>query len=339
MTRSMPAALLLCVSACGTVRPDAVTKPSPRYSHADYVVGIGTSSQGPAAAEADARARVAAQIASVLEATLTAESRSDNGQSSERAHQKITTTTRFEHSEWIRVAPGDVRCEDGECTALAVLERRAAVEVLEREYGGEAVPFRTATAAALKDPSDLPAFTRHFREAERGFARLVPLGRELAAIGGEPCRVFTEDQRRRDDLAAARETVLSSIHVVVLPSEVSAGDLDPLVQSALVGALQTLGLQAAAASVCQSGFDFLPRTTLACAPSGLGPRCELGLSGVLRACGSGAPVAKVDFRSAPLASVHPRSTEDARRKLGDRVTPAALVGAMRAGLEQVVPIR
>ena len=103
MTPQPRAAILggALLAACGGAAPAV----APHHSAARYVIGHGESTQGAAAAEAEARRDVAAQVASALDASLTVEEHEAGGQGAADVRSRIRTETTFERAELIEVPP------------------------------------------------------------------------------------------------------------------------------------------------------------------------------------------------------------------------------------------
>ncbi len=331
MNRALAAILLVVGCAGAPPRPSLAERFPPRR----FIVAEGHSDSGAETARADARAQVAAQVRSALQSTLQVESGQDAGVAYARATRSVIESTDFAHAELIEVEPAE--CVASRCVAVAHLDRRRALDVLGAEYAEARPSFVEAANAAVSAGDDALRFTPHFSQAAHGWDTLAPLGYQLRIIGRRPDIDFAADRDRFRDLLERRARLAAASRVTVLPGDVDAPLAAP-VQAALVGAFDRLGLPASSAAHCAGGLVFEPSAAARCAPGGLGPRCELRLSGHLRTCG-GEFLAELDLSDARVAGAHPSSEADARRALGKRVTAEALAPTLGMRLTDLLPIR
>lgn len=326
------------LAACGgggeAVRDGVDPVLKARHPASRYFRGEGFSTRGPSAAEVDARAKVSAQIDSTLESAVEVTATSAGGVERETARSEVRQRTRFEHAELIRIPAGATQCRGDRCWSLAVLDRSEAVDVLRREYDARRPAFRESVDAALasEDPS---AFTVHFRRARKAFRELATRGRQLEVIGGRPFEPLAADRARLETLQTHRERLLAGLGVTLrldgLPSDELRARLTPV----LVAAFAEIGLSAAPGDICRSPLEFRPAAAVACGLGPLGPRCELSLDGRLRRCADGRELTAL---AAQFVGAHPRSEQDARRRLLERLSGEALVGQLRQHLDDVLPI-
>ncbi|MCA9541171.1 MAG: hypothetical protein KC620_19860 [Myxococcales bacterium] len=334
-------ALCLLLTACGAA-PDPFAA---RYPTARYLVAEGTGAT-PEAAAASARARIAEQIAAKLHSVLEVESQGGD-QATERTRQRIEVEARFERAELIRIPPEAAMCDPTGCRARAVLARQAAADALGADYDRAAVPFRqaaaaaeTAAALALADVGRTETtlvFTRELRAAEAAFHALPGPAWRLRAVTDRPHAPFLADRQRALALEARRGQVLRSVAVSVDPLPKMDAALAEVTTAALLGALHALGVEARIDATC-AGLALTPRAEVTCDRNGIGARCALHLDARLQRCADPAPLAHINFAAAGLVGVDPRSEDAARRRLAERIVPAALAGPLAEALRATLPL-
>ncbi len=334
MTPQPRAAILggALLAACGGAAPAV----APHHSAARYVIGHGESTQGAAAAEAEARRDVAAQVASALDASLTVEEHEAGGQGAADVRSRIRTETTFERAELIEVPPAETLCDGAHCRAVALLPREKAVETLAVDYQTAHEPFARACGAEA-DP-DVAIFTRALRQAETAYPALEKRGREIEVVSQGPYAPLRADRAAMSRLRAAQEARLRALDVTVLPPETVEPALTGPVSEALVSGFAHLGLPAHPGAACTGGLSFAPRAAVTCGPGQLGPRCEMALAGVLRDCLHAATLAEIDLRGAGLVGIHPRSDADARQNVLKRLGGDGVPQALGAALRDVLPV-
>ncbi len=324
-------AIVIVAGCAGAPPPPTLAE---RFPAKRFIVAEGRSDSGPDAARADARAQVAAQVRSALRSTLQVEVGEVGGDSYARATRSVVESTDFAHAELIDTEPA--RCVGSRCSAVAWLDRRRALDVLGTEYAHARPAFVEAAAAAEAAKADAIAFTPHFAQTDRSWHAIAPLGYQLRIIGRRPDVDFATDKASFRTLLGHRARLAAASRVTVVPGGVDE-DLAASLQTALVGAFDQLGLPATSASGCQKGLVFEPTAVVRCGPGTLGPRCEMSVSGRLRAC-DGDLVAEFDLSSARVAGAHPISEAEARRALRKRITAKAFTAALAERLEDLLPI-
>lgn len=324
--------LLFALPGCGAV-PTPTSTWQGRFPTARFIAAEAQDATPEAAADA-ARARVAAQIASRIRASIEVETREANGEGAHAVRHKVATQTGFARAELIKVPTDLIVCADA-CRAVAVLDRGEAVAALRPEY--DAARARFARAAEAAEAATEPArFTLHLGAARAAHGEAQRLGAPLRVIGGD-APGLADDRARQTTLDARADALLAQTPIALALEPVDA-DLRAALGRALVTGFAQLGLRAAPTAECTTGLRFVPQAAVDCGRSALGPRCRLHLTGSLTAC-SGAPVTALDFSSARLAAVHPRSQARARAQLVHRVAEADLSSPLRANLNTVLPVR
>ncbi len=327
--------LVVCALAgCGGEAP----RPEPwkaRHPASRFITADGFSDEGPDAAEAEARAGVARQIDSSIEATLTVRTGETDGRPSHDIESVTREKARFDRGELIKVVREATHCEGRRCQAFAALDRDEVEDLLGREYVAGHAAFTTAAGAA-EGAAGLADFTVRFRQAETAFDALEPRGRQIEGVTGRAYGPYATDRERRDALRARRARMLADLRVTLrLDAAADEAWREPLA-GALVGAFRDAGLLAAPGDTCAAGVEFRPAAKVACGLGPLGPSCELQIDGELRDCAAHAGLGTLRAR---VVGAHPRSEDDARRQLLDRLAGGALAAALRQQIGDVLPTR
>ena len=331
------------LTACGAAAPPP-PDPAARFSESRYIVAKGWSDQGPRAAEADARAKVAEQIRSQLRSTLTVETSENSagaGSSSARIHSEVEAKTDFAHGELIETVPDGTRCEGERCSAIAVLERTRLVERLDARYAVERGGFDAAATAAEGPDAEEPGhFARNYRAAARSFGELRAIAREIRVVARRNHEPYEADRTRFEVLAATRARRLAETKVTLLLAGIEPAELREPLSQAFAGAFGALGVHAAPGEICDDGLAFEPTASMACTLGHLGPSCRLALTGRMRRCDTGrAALGDIDFSAVNLRGVHPSGEPQARRRLIEKIGSEAFVEPLRAGLRPVLPLQ
>lgn len=307
-----------------------------KYPTRRYVVGQGFSTAGAAAAEAEAKARVAESLQSEIQTLLRVESSDSSTSAGSVATSRVEQVSRFEHAEWIRIAPGSTVCNRQGCRAVALLDREEAMRNLMGEYGLESAPMRAAARRALAE-ADVGAFTAAFREAERSFQRVRLCSIQARCITGSEPDAYRSDRGTWQEVLAARDRILGGIRVTVVTGRVTPPEADERVVNALAGALTRLGVAASTGNTCSRGYELVPETEFSCRGGYFGPVCGMVIRGSLRSCGEG-PSMLVDLSEARLSGAHPSSEGAAREAALGKISASELSQALGRQLSGVWPL-
>lgn len=341
----LSALALSTVAGCGAHLVPTPAEVARRYPDARYIVGLGYAGyhdlreQADAArrAEADARARVAEQVRSRVQSTLRVQTEHRAGAEREDIQAHVETTAVFERAELIEVVQRVTRCTAGRCEALAVLSRERAAAGLVDAYALKRPALLAALEGAEEAKDDPVRFTQHYREVRRQLPELATLAGSIEVLGRGQHPPYREDRARADALATVAQGYLARpVNLVV--AGLPEGPLGQALLRALTAGFRDIGLAALPGEPCAERLSFVPAVAVECGPGALGRTCRLNVEGRLHDCSREADMAQVDFSGLQLRAAHPRDEERARQLLEAKVAGASLADALRAGLDDVLPL-
>jgi hypothetical protein len=318
-------------------------RPPARYPAAWYLSAWGISATSFSEAESDARARVAEQVASDIEAEIGSEmesiSRDGELRETQRLYSRVTTRSRFDRAELIRIDAKLAREHEGRFYAFAYLSREELGAALTDEYEASARSFRAAAAALPGLREDVAAYTAALRRAQASYPALADLAAELRVAAGRPYEPFLED---RDDylaLEADRAELLASLSVGLrLDLDPAAPDGGSGIRQALKGALAQLGLRAQPDGCDAASFLLRVSDEADCGQGPFGPRCTLRLRGELAPCPSGPLLVELDLAPEGLQGSDRRDPAEALRRAYLAAEVEALLPVLKTGLAPILPI-
>lgn len=343
---------LLLIAACAGHEPLAPPSLSSvpydrrvplRYPEQEYLIGHGESFESLSEAETCARADVARQVTSSIEAEsrlLVEETATDGLLASYRRFiEETVSTTSFSHAEEIRVDQSLSRCDRGRFSALAFLSKGKTLRRLRGEYDDIAASFRPAVSRALDTSLSISAYAAALHEAERHYAGLSGIAVQIRGLENALDQEFEDDRKQFRELAASRVERLGSIRICVDVSGMENSTKKNGMSVALTRGLRLLGLHGTVGS-CAPNHHLLRAFPRFDHQFGrLGHRCELRLPAELIDCDSHAVIAALDLSDSLFIGHHLRdgnlACDDALRG----VTPERLADLLAEGLAMVIPMR
>jgi hypothetical protein len=325
-------ALAGCAAAVPAYLLDPERSPPPDCNPEQFVVAVGTSRGGRAAAEEQARAAVVKKLGSRIEIEtrrIVEVSTKDGATSSERSlHEGVSEKAEYKHAELITAVGKPVTSGD-ETFVLACLERSKAAAALGQDLVSPLAVFDSTSARAFEagKREDRPAFAAAFREAGRASVQCLPILAQIAALGAQTAETRRVPEALRSlAVEAARLRSLTTFQVA-LDAQGVAPDLASSVAETLRQALARIGREARVGEpACAPGITYGVSASLE-------PRCHWGSLGhtcapQLQLTGRECSTQRVAFE---LGFTDPRQVSGSDLREADRALRRAL-GQLTAGL-------
>ncbi len=347
MKRLLILAGTFALAACGAapVKPlppyyTAVNVEHPRYPHARFMTGEGSSTLSADEADARAKANIGTQISARVGSELISfqEYTSKTGQTAENVRSTVSVKSEFDRADLIAIAERENQGETFH--SFAVLDRAAADHELADGSAADLTSFESAAALALKarKERDAGVFASAATEAARLRSALDSNFVLRRAVAGHAAAKEIEYVERRGELLVALEEARAHRVIGVVFTQAAGIHLGDLA----INAVKHIGLRPD--SVACKDRDEKTRTDATelsvepeetCMEGSLGEKCEVVIHLVAQACGgttSGAGTV------AQVRGVHPSDREKARKSAWDKVTQQAVEAAVRDALRSAIVI-
>ena len=338
----LSALLAACVGA--PTLPDHLLNPAahPKYPRAGYITAVGMSDRGAREAEQDAKARVAEQVRSEIEAVslsvMEEVTRGGSTESSQKLYSEVKSRTGYAHAEMIRVDPGTAARVDSLHYAFAYLSRAHMFDVLRAEYEAGAAKLRRAAEALPSLADDPAAFTTTYHMAHDAYRDLTAKAFEIRAVTGRAYEEHGRDERIHRQLEEMGEEVLRGFEMSVAIRCDEGPATREVVLMALTGALARLGLTATPGACAPRRHTLEVVIDVTCRRGYFGPECEMALTGALVHCASGRVLAELELGDGAYNGIHTRDEGKAMEAIYERVTAESLLPKLGKGLSTVLPI-
>ena len=337
-------ALLLC-SACAGVQQKplpawytAANIDHPRFSHQQYITGVGLSAVSAADADDRAKANVVTQISAQLQSETSSfqQFTSQTGDTSENVTSRISVKSSFDRADLIRIVDHD---QQGDTFySFAALDRAASDRELASAGSADLVVFKAAAESARRGRalSETGVFASALSEAARVRPRLDSGFIIRRAVGGRPAPEEGEYLKLRNELLTLLEQARARRVVGVTLKNHGNGHLADYT----VNAVKHLGLRPDS-NTCEKREDAEDATQLevdpeeTCMEGSLGERCEVIVHLTAQACAGGTSGAGTVQM---VRGIHPSDRDKARRSAWDKVTPALIEAAVRDALKSAIQI-
>jgi hypothetical protein len=310
-------------------------KPAMRYPEALYISATGVSGTSLAEAQEIARAEVSAQISSSIEAetrvVAEAISRGEQVVDTQTLSSSISTRTRFEHAELIRIDKKSLRRQDGLYHALAYLSRREFLDILEAEYQTQQMVFRE-NAGSLPDlPQNLPAYTTAYGLMRDAFTSMAATACDIQAVMHASYEPWSADQQTMNRAEAERVALLRDLQLAVQVEDcpgISGETLAGVIRSTLANSgIGTMG------SDCRTSGLLLHLTPSLTWSRLVGRVCALSLDGGLQVC-DGDMLMELSLQDKAMRG----DGRDPEAKLMQRVTPEVMSRLLMERLGHILPV-
>ena len=323
-------------------RRSAAPAPAAKYPADRFIVAEGTGEKSFQEAEENARARVAAQIRSTLEAetkvVVSEINRGGKVTGSQEIVDVVLSKTTYERGQLIRTDPTLQRKEGGRYCAFAYLSLAEAYQAPSESYRTAAATFRQAARSAAGCGDDLAGFTASFRQAQGCFSSLASCVGEIRAVTQRDYEPWTQDLATYQSLEADRVGRLRALRLAVEVAGPAPESVRSTITSALTRALTDLGLTAAPGACDPGGYALRVVPTVREVRGSFGPQAAMTMTGALVHCASGKTLAEIDLSDPSFKGMHSHDPDRALAALLAKVTPDALRPRLAAGLGPVLPI-
>jgi hypothetical protein len=347
MKRLLFLAGIAALAACATARPvkqlapwfDVANAENPKYPHARFITGVGSSEVSSDDADARAKANIAAQISSRVKSETSSfqEFTSRTGNTAENVVSRVSVNSEFSRADLIAVVQHEKQGET--FYSYAALERKSADGELAQASAADLVRFESAVANSARAhlDHDSGVFGSAAADALSVRPRLDTAFVMRRAIAGH--RAVAEEEHYAaslkeliQNLASAREHQVVGV-VFTKASGNHLGDL-------AINAVKHIGLRPDSLS-CKDR-DEKSRTDATelsvepeenCTDFSLGEKCEVVIHLVAKACGGSSSGAGT---VALVRGVHPSDLVKARESAWRKVTAQAVEAAVRDALKSAV---
>jgi len=318
-----------------------------RYPGRGYITGFGCSEQGTEAAKAHAKGAVAASVNSSIQIELESNESIAYGSDIGEIHwgwvfRKVRQTARFDGSDVIRVASGDlVACGELAC-ALAVLSRREADGRLARPYDSALQRYRNLLkrCSNAHSLSRNEVFTSAFREAEEQVSEILRIRAQRIGLGWRDPDGFAEFHDGRNRLLHQAGKLRDQLQFAIR-TEGASGRHDAKVSEKIVRAVKGIGVRSMTADSggCTNPlrYQVLVRAHEMCESSYMGQVCKVRLDITGGRCGHrGDSFHAVIGPGEP--GVHPRSRDVALRHAYENLLDGQILrDELRRTLARIIP--
>ena len=349
MKRLLLLAGLVALAACASARPvkplppyyDVANAEHPKYPHARYITGTGSSDVSADDADARAKANIASQISSRVKSETTSfqEFTSRTGNTAESVVSKISVNSEFARADLIAIVEHEKQGDTFH--SFVVLERAAADLELAQATTADLIRFQSAVtnSSRARHEQNSGVFNAAASDAMSVRPRLDSTFVMRRAIAGH--RAVEEEEHYSEylkeliqNLAQARENRV----VGVVFSKATGNRLGDLA----INAVKHIGLQTDSIA-CKDRNDRTrtDATELSvepeenCMEGSLGEKCEVVVHLVAQACGGSTSGAGT---VALVRGVHPSDVSKARKSAWDKVTQQAVEAAVRDALKSSIAI-
>ncbi len=337
------------LAACATARPvvplpayyDVANAEHPKYPHARYLTGTGSSEVSADDADARAKANLAAQISSRVKSETTSfqEFTSRTGNTAENVVSRISVNSEFARADLIAIVEHEKQGDTFH--SFVVLDRAAADRELTGATTADLIRFQTAVtnSSRARREGNSGIFNAAASDAMSVRPRLDSNFVMRRAIAGH--RAVDEEERYSESLKELIQNVTQARDnrvVGVVFSKATGNRLGDLA----INAVKHFGVQTDSIA-CKDRSDKTrtDATELSvepeenCMEGSLGEKCEVMVHLLAQACGGSASGAGT---VALVRGVHPSDVNKARKSAWDKVTQQAVEAAVRDALKSAIGV-
>jgi len=315
----------------------------PVYGAPRYIKAVGVSAAGPEEAELQARKGVSAQVASSLEAVdserLREANKAGGGSESLGEYESIVSTkTRFERAELIRVDPASGFRDKQGWYALAYLDRAALAQAVEGGYAREAGRLGVLSAQAVEDYrcGNPCGFLEKWRLAREVFGKMEEDSRVLFVASGGPYAPHRQNEQTFLELFKLKSDLKHRMRFYAILDGPASALGKARIQAMIQRFFDRQGLNVSFCTACHCtgplAYRFLVKAREHRQWGFLGPVCGLSLSATVVVCETEQPVLELDMKLGHLKGVHARDEGLALGNLYAQLDENALYGSFREAM-------